>query len=148
MTGLLQPCFSLNGNGDSDYYFRVESDRTGKSDIAGMGRRFLAITLDWLMSWGFGSLIFDQADSRSLWIPLVFFVEVVLLTWLTGASAGQRLIGLSVRSYPSGSALNLAQVTLRTLLILLVIPAVVFDSEGRGLHDRIVKSAVYRKRVP
>jgi hypothetical protein len=31
---------------------------------------------------------------------------------------------------------------LRTLLILLVIPAVVYDNEGRGLHDRIVGSAV------
>lgn len=79
---------------------------------------------------------------------MVFFFEVVLLTWLTGASAGQRLTGLSVRSYPSGSALNLARVALRTVLILLVIPAVVFDSDGRGLHDRIAKSAVYRKRIP
>jgi hypothetical protein len=33
---------------------------------------------------------------------------------------------------------------LRTLLILLVIPALVMDSDGRGLHDRIVGSRVIR----
>jgi len=115
------------------------------SEVAGMGRRFIAITLDWLMSWAVGSLIFSQDQGRSLWIPLVFFLEIVLLTWLTGASAGQRVLGLTVRSYPEGFALTLPKVILRTLLILLVIPAVVYDAEGRGLHDRIVSSAVFRK---
>jgi uncharacterized RDD family membrane protein YckC len=114
-------------------------------EVAGMGRRFIAITLDWLMSWAVGSLIFSQNQGRSLWIPLVFFLEIVLLTWLTGASAGQRVLGLTVRSYPEGFALTLPKVILRTLLILLVIPAVVYDAEGRGLHDRIVSSAVFRK---
>ena len=133
-----------------DYYaYMSEREVAGAgSEIAGMGRRFIAITLDWLMSWAVGSLIFSQEAGRALWIPLVFFLQIVLLTWLTGASAGQRVLGLSVRSYPQGFALSLPKVILRTLLILLVIPAVVFDSEGRGLHDRIVSSAVFRKVRP
>lgn len=135
--------------GDSDYYARMREPATSSApgEVAGMGRRFLAITLDWLMSWAVGSLIFSQDQGRALWIPLVFFVEIVLFTWLTGASAGQRLVGLSVRSYPNGFALSLPKVILRTLLILLVIPAVVFDSEGRGLHDRVVSSAVFRRAI-
>jgi uncharacterized RDD family membrane protein YckC len=139
--------FPIGVRGESDYYARMsQQEMAGAgSEVAGMGRRFIAITLDWLMSWAVGSLIFSQDQGRSLWIPLVFFLEIVLLTWLTGASAGQRVLGLTVRSYPGGFALTLPKVILRTLLILLVIPAVVFDSEGRGLHDRIVSSAVFRK---
>lgn len=138
------PAFARAG---SDYYAHMnELEPAGAgSEVAGMGRRFVAITLDWLMSWAVGSLIFSQEEGRALWIPLVFFLQIVLLTWLTGASAGQRVLSLTVRSYPEGFALSLPRVVLRTLLILLVIPAVVFDSEGRGLHDRIVSSAVFRK---
>ena len=113
--------------------------------IAGMGRRFIALTLDWLMSWAVGTMIFDQASGRPFWLMLVFFLEIALLTWLTGASAGQRILGLSVRTFPEQAPLSLGKVLARTFLILLVIPAVVFDSEGRGLHDRVVRSAVYRK---
>jgi hypothetical protein len=45
-----------------------------------------------------------------------------------------------------GGRLSLWRVALRTLLICLVIPAVVYDSDGRGLHDRIVGSRVFRTR--
>ena len=141
MTGLLQPCFASRSQGDPGYDGAMSSR---EPQLAGMGRRFLAITLDWLMSWAFGSLVFEQSQGRAFWIPAIFFVEIVLFTWLTGASAGQRMVGLVVRRYPDLSPLGLGRILLRTLLILLVIPAVVFDSEGRGLHDRIASSAVLR----
>jgi hypothetical protein len=35
-------------------------------------------------------------------------------------------------------------VFLRTILIALVIPAVVTDQDGRGLHDRITKTVVVK----
>ena len=129
--------------GDSGYYPAVSNGEA--VIIAGMGRRFVALSLDWLMSWAVGSMIFDQGSGRPFWLMAVFFLEIVLLTWLTGASAGQRILGLTVKGFPDQLSLGLGRIAFRTLLILLVIPAVVFDSEGRGLHDRIVRSAVYRK---
>ncbi|MDQ1739361.1 MAG: hypothetical protein QOE53_1013, partial [Pseudonocardiales bacterium] len=39
-----------------------------------------------------------------------------------------------------------ARVLLRTVLLVLVIPAVVWDRDGRGLHDRLAGSAVVRAR--
>lgn len=137
--------FPVGLSNDPGYYGGMTEPFARDAEIAGMGRRFVAITLDWLMSWAVGSLIFEQSEGRALWIPAVFFLQIVLLTWLTGSSAGQRVLGLSVRSYPDMLPLGFARVVLRTLLILLVIPAVVFDTEGRGLHDRIAKSAVYRR---
>jgi len=35
---------------------------------------------------------------------------------------------------------------IRTLMLLLVIPAVVWDSEGRGLHDRAAGTRLVRTR--
>ncbi len=148
VTGLLRACYLAKGSSDSDYYPGMRSE--GRSElagpeIAGMGRRFAALTLDWLMSWAVGSLIFEQSEGRPIWITAVFFAQIVVLTGLTGASAGQRILNLSVGSFPDGRVLGFGRVVLRTLLILLVIPAVVFDSDGRGLHDRIVESAVYKR---
>ena len=110
--------------------------------VAGAGRRFLAITIDWLMSWAVGSIFFEQNQGRPFWIALVFFLQIFILTSTTGASAGQRLLKLRVLRYPELEPLGIGATLLRTLLILLVIPAVVYDNEGRGLHDRIVGSAV------
>jgi uncharacterized RDD family membrane protein YckC len=110
--------------------------------VARAGRRFLAITIDWLMSWAVGSIFFEQNQGRPFWIALVFFLQIFILTSTTGASAGQRLLKLRVLRYPELEPLGIGATLLRTFLILLVIPAVVYDNEGRGLHDRIVGSAV------
>lgn len=110
--------------------------------VARAGRRFLALTIDWLMSWAVGSIFFEQNQGRPFWIALVFFLQIFILTSTTGASAGQRLLKLRVLRYPELEPLGIGATLLRTLLILLVIPAVVYDNEGRGLHDRIVGSAV------
>ena len=94
------------------------------------------------MSWAVGSIFFEQNQGRPFWIALVFFLQIFILTSTTGASAGQRLLKLRVLRYPELEPLWIGATLLRTLLILLVIPAVVYDNEGRGLHDRIVGSAV------
>lgn len=115
--------------------------------MSGLGRRLAALWVDWLASLVITALLFGQAAygsaASSLATLLVFAVEVIVLTWLSGASFGQRILGLTVVRV-DGSRLPLWRVALRTLLICLVIPAVVYDSAGRGLHDRAVGSVVLR----
>lgn len=120
------------------------AERGDEVAFARAGRRFAAITIDWLMSWAVGSIFFDQNQGRPFWIALVFFLQIFILTATTGASAGQRLLNLRVLRYPELEPLGIGATLLRTLLILLVVPAVVYDKDGRGLHDRIVGSAVMR----
>jgi uncharacterized RDD family membrane protein YckC len=76
-------------------------------------------------------------------VLLVFAVEVALLTWLGGGSFGQRLRRLRVASV-DGSRLGLVQTLVRTLLLCLFIPAVIWDRDGRGLHDRAARTVVIR----
>ena len=116
-------------------------------EVAGFGRRVAALALDWLVSTGVALLLVGSSgylsNQASLATLLVFATEVTAFTWLMGASFGQRLLGLSVVR-TDGQRLSLGRALLRTLLICLVIPAVVMDSYGRGLHDRAVDSIVIR----
>ena len=116
---------------------------------AWFGRRVVAFFLDWFASVLVALLLFPQfgygSNESMLATLLIFTAEVIVLTWLTGASFGQRFVGLRVISI-DGGRLPLWRVVIRTALILLVIPAVVYDDQGRGLHDRVAASVVVRVR--
>ncbi len=117
------------------------------TNLAGVWQRILALTADWVASLLVVRLLLPElpfgSGAYGLWTMAIFATEVVLLTWLTGASFGQRLFRLRVVSYRS-PRLMLWQVLARTLLILLVIPAVVMDKNQRGLHDLLVGAAVVK----
>ena len=114
---------------------------------ASFGRRAVALAVDWLLSIGISLLLFPQfaygSTGSSFATLLIFAVEVIVLTWLTGASFGQRILGVTVVR-TDGTRLGLGRVVLRTILICLVIPPIVVDSDGRGLHDRAVGSVALR----
>jgi uncharacterized RDD family membrane protein YckC len=125
------------------YLCRVEM----RFERARMGRRLAALMIDWVVATFTTGLLFPVFASSlapSLTRLLVFILEVGLMTALTGASIGQRIVGIRVVTYPDQFFLTPSKAFLRTLLIALVIPAVVTDSEGRGLHDRFTKSQVVR----
>ena len=117
------------------------------ADAAGVGRRLGGLCLDWAVSIGVSLLLFRQvaygSNESSAAILAIFATEVIVLTWLSSASFGQRVVGLVVVR-TDGGPLGLWRAVLRTLLLCLVIPAVVMDSHGRGLHDRAVDSIVLR----
>lgn len=117
---------------------------------ASFPRRTLALLVDWLICTlgvaafaGPGAIPFvtlftgdDPGGSSTTWVSVVFLCESTALTWLGGGSIGKLLTGLCV--VPADGRLrrlNPARIMLRQLLILLVIPPLVFRSDGRGLHD-------------
>lgn len=114
-------------------------------EAAGLGRRVAALAIDWAASLAITSVFLPIGESldSSLLTLGIFYLEVTLLTWLMGASFGQVLLRLRVVRL-DGGRLPLWRVAVRTLLICLVVPAVVFDADGRGLHDRLVGSRVMR----
>lgn len=117
---------------------------------AALGRRVVALALDWLACSLVSRLVAPAIDwgtqASGALVLLIFFLEVTVLTWLTGASFGQRLVGLSVIGLDPGILRRLLGAAVRTLLICLVIPAVIMDQQGRGLHDRAVGTYVVRAR--
>src|SRR5580692_4181057 len=124
---------------------------SGPGSIAGWSRRFGALLIDWLICSVIAVAFFyhPQAGHAAsvlaqprLWTPVVFGVEDFLLTALTGFTIGKRLLGLRV------VRLDRRPVGLwalpRTLLLMLVVPAMIMDRDLRGLQDKAAGTVVVR----
>lgn len=120
---------------------RLGRPATGRGSVAGFAPRIVAYLIDSaacaLIAYG---LLRDQQFTLA-----VFAAEVLLLTWLAGGSAGQVAYGLRVVRL-DGRPVGLARSVLRTALLLLLVPALVWDRDGRGLHDRAAGTVVVRSR--
>jgi len=81
------------------------------------------------------------SPSFSLAVLGVFGLEVAALTWLSGASFGQQLLRLQVAAL-DGGRVPLARVLVRTVLLCLAVPPLIWDRDGRGLHDSAALTAV------
>lgn len=123
---------------------RLGLPASGSGSMASVWSRVLALGIDWLVCLIVARvLVRDPQSTLGSFATLgVFFVEVTILTWLTGASFGQRFAGLRVVG--RSRRLGLVGSALRTALICVVIPPLVWDEDGRGLHDRAVDSVVVR----
>lgn len=110
------------------------------------GKRILALIFDWVAAILVVQVIPNGPDygtqSNSLLTLLVFAIEVTLFTWMMGSSFGQRIVGIRVRDLVKDSNPTLVQSLIRTLLIVLLVPPLLADAEGRGLHDRITKTKI------
>jgi uncharacterized RDD family membrane protein YckC len=73
----------------------------------------------------------------------VLFVVTSLLVGLLGTSLGHRLLGVRVARL-DGRAVGIPKAMLRSLLLCLVIPAVIYDKDRRGLHDLAAGTIVVR----
>ena len=82
------------------------------------------------------------------WTLAVFFIETFLLTALGGATAGHRAIRVKVVNFQSGANPSLRQSFIRTVLLCLVVTAITYDENGRGLHERISGTKLLDLRKP
>lgn len=114
-------------------------------ELASWSRRVLARVVDGVAGALVTLAILGPAGySRSTWTPLlVFFVQTSFGTALVGGSFGQLVCRIRVLRL-DGRPLSLGMAILRTFLICLVVPPLVFKADGRGLHDLATDSAAYR----
>ncbi|WP_332603369.1 RDD family protein [Arthrobacter sp. S2(2024)] len=119
---------------------RLGLPESGPGSMARAGRRILAICIDWVIA----LVISNFAFGGNQWATLaVFAVEQVLLIGTLGYSIGHRVAGIHVVRLGGAQAGSLAALV-RTILLCLVIPAVVFDPDQRGLHDRAMNTILIR----
>ena len=111
----------------------------GPMSVAGMGRRFLALFIDWLLS----MLIALWLTHSQIWTIAVFAVEVYVLTALTGITVGKRIAGIWVIR-TNGGPVGFRWSLVRTALLLTVVPPLLSDRDLRGLHDRAADTIVVR----
>jgi uncharacterized RDD family membrane protein YckC len=126
---------------------------TGPMSVAPMGRRFLALIVDWLLctlivSGITGHVLFAGASDPHYFAAqygtlVLFTAEVYLLTAVSGLTVGKRLLGIrAIRT--DGTRPGFKWAALRTVLLLFIIPACLTDRDLRGLHDRAADTIVVR----
>lgn len=128
---------------------RLGLPETGVGSVAGFGRRLVALCIDWIACALIAQLLFPQyayGSARSaVNTMIVFFIVKSLFTWLGGATAGQRILGTRVISM-NGGIIQPWRALLRTALVCLVIPAAIWNRDGRGLQDLICRTVEVRSR--
>jgi uncharacterized RDD family membrane protein YckC len=113
----------------------------GPGSVAGFAPRLTAFLLDSVMC----ALIAWGIPREPAFTTPIFALEVLVLTWLAGGSAGQRLRGLAVVRLDR-KPVGLVRSAVRTGLLLLLVPALIWDRDGRGLHDKAAGTVVVRSR--
>jgi uncharacterized RDD family membrane protein YckC len=104
---------------------------TGRDSISGIGRRLLALAIDWAIC----SVISLAAFRNQLWALPIFAAEDFLLTATIGMTVGKRLVSIRVARLGDGPV-GVLPALVRTVLLLLVVPPLVLDHNLRGLHER------------
>ncbi|MER7596966.1 MULTISPECIES: RDD family protein [Streptomyces] len=110
----------------------------GPGSIARPGARLGALAVDWglcmLIAYGLLTDGYNQATGN--WALLILFVLIALTVGTVGATPGKLLFRLRVVSV-AGGRLSPPRAVLRAALTCLAIPALIWDRDGRGLHDRL-----------
>lgn len=117
----------------------------GSGSVAGYGRRLGALLIDWLIALVVSAAVAGALHWSSLGRSFATLLLFGLLTWLsvalTGTSPGKRLCGLRVVRV-DGRPVGVGWSFVRTALLLMVVPALLWDRDYRGLHDRAADSVV------
>lgn len=98
--------------------------------------------IDWGLAMAVSWWFFDGDSLATL---LLFCLGQMLTVGFTGHSIGHRVFGMQVQSM-DGTAIKPLTGIIRSLLLCLVIPALVADTDQRGLHDRVGKSILVNVR--
>jgi len=117
----------------------------------GLGRRMAALMVDWLACYfiiaasagGIGAM----GTNRSWSVLTLFFLEILILSALQGASLGHRIFGIKIVRFTDGGAISPLQALIRSALLVTVIFAITFDENGRGMHERFSQTVLTRSKA-
>ena len=118
---------------------------SGPGSLAPFGTRATAFIVDALgAALVAGSFTAPQLPGH--WSTLSFGLLYLVTLAAFGQTPGMRLLGLRLAHPRPQERLTLWRAVVRTGLLMLLIPALVVDADGRGLHDRLTDTVVVRER--
>ena len=110
---------------------RLRRPESGRGSVARGGRRIAAILIDFAICFVIYSMFFFGNSWASL---ILFVIEQYVFLVLFGGSIGHLALGLRLTKL-DGDRAGFWRPAMRTLLLALLIPAVIWDADQRGLHD-------------
>lgn len=124
--------------------------QSGPGSLAPFGARLGAFLVDALAS-GLIAGLFVQSAHRhgtghlpGTWSLIPFALDYVVGLLVAGRTIGMYLVKLRVIRVDKTAAVDPFRAVARTALLVIGIPAVLVDRDGRGLHDRFSQTAVVR----
>lgn len=120
---------------------RLGLPEAGSGSLAKTGRRAVALCVDWAVSLVFSNAFFAGDNLATL---TFFMLQQWLLVATTGNSFGHLVSGIRVRKL-DGTHVGIVPALIRIGLILLVIPATIWDADNRGLHDKAAKTVLVKR---
>ncbi|MBN9152749.1 MAG: RDD family protein [Microbacterium sp.] len=113
---------------------------SGPGSVGRLGRRIAAYLIDSACA----ALISAAFFHYEAWATLaVFLIVQVLFIPTIGGSPGHRIVGLRLMPV-RGGWVGLWRPIIRTVLLALLIPAVIWDADQRGLHDKAAGTVLVR----
>jgi uncharacterized RDD family membrane protein YckC len=112
------------------------------------GRRMLGVLIDWLMSYAIAIGFFVEFGDSSMGavVFLVFTAQYLIFAALGGATPGHRIVGLKIVRFSDGGMPTPLQALIRTSLLIIILTAVTFDQNGRGINERLSDTVLVRTR--
>jgi len=104
------------------------------------GRRLLGVTLDWGLAVAASVIFFDYNPVAT---SVIFVLLQLIFIPTLGGSIGHRIVGLRVVPVMSGWV-GPWRGLVRSVLLGIVLPALVWDSDQRGFHDKIAGTVLIR----
>ena len=131
---------------------RLGLPERGPRSIARPGRRFAAIILDWIIATTIsvvfftpGETILDRLGASNATATLVAFAILqVAFIATAGGSLGHLVFGMRVVPL-TPTWVGVLRPLGRTALLCLFIPAVIWDRDQRGMHDRLAGTVLVRR---
>ena len=121
---------------------RLGLPESGPRSVGRIGRRIVAILIDWGLA-ALPAYFLVGGPNASLWNFLFFALMQIIFIPTIGGSIGHRLVGLRVVPI-AGGWIGVWRPFVRTLLLCLVIPLLVWDSDQRAFHDKIAGTVLVR----
>ncbi|MBK0418082.1 RDD family protein [Leucobacter sp. CSA1] len=121
---------------------RLGLPETGPRSVARLGRRALALCIDWAIA-ALPAYLLIGGPQASWWQYGIFLAMQVIFIPTLGGSIGHRICGMRVVPI-AGGWVGPWRPVLRTVLLALVIPVLVWDSDQRGFHDKIAGTVLIR----
>lgn len=124
----------------------------GVGSVAPLGARVGALVIDLFVCALVGRLFAGPTPASHqfrVWLAsnLSFVVEYALLLALIGQTVGMAVVGLRVTRVGRVRMPWAIAVVVRSLLLAMLVPAVIFDRDGRGLHDKAAGTVVIKARA-
>ena len=133
---------------------RLGLPRSGPGSVAEVGARIVAFLVDCLASGLVAAAVVaifshhSRSDAASHlpgnWSLVAFAVDYVGGLLVAGRTLGMYLAGIRVVRVDPREPVRPLGAIVRTVLLMLLVPALIWDRDRRGLHDRIAETVVVR----